>query len=233
MKFSLLAIKAFLLTTSIINDAVLGNTLPQCVNVENYDAGWGTCETYAEGKPNHAYCYEDKDANGIYAKDACSECLECKDKEELSPSFSPSSSPSSTPVASPPSTVQIKNAASGNWCLTVKGAFNGAKTLIKKCSNTNALQKFVISNDTGLIRLKMNSAKCIKKVKNTMKVQPCAVTDPFKWTIQPYNGPFYWTKANLNQNVAVAGDTLGGGRGIVLATFNDNANSHKWRTVAI
>ena len=58
------------------------------------------------------------------------------------PSMTP---PTSTPVVSPPSTVQIKNSASGKWCMTVKGGYNGAKALIKKCSSTNLLQKFIVS----------------------------------------------------------------------------------------
>jgi hypothetical protein len=57
--------------------------------------------------------------------------------------------------------------------------------------------------------------------------------DPFKWTIQPSSGAFYWTEANLNKNVAVSGDSFGAGKPLVLVPFTDDAITHKWKTVSI
>jgi len=54
---------------------------PDCVQTTTpFDAGWGTCDTYAEeSNHNHDYCEEDHDNNGLYAHQACAECGQCKD----------------------------------------------------------------------------------------------------------------------------------------------------------
>merc|ERR1712150_52276 len=49
----------------------------ECVNVENYNAGYGGCATYSPGMDNYDWCSFDVDFNGIVAEDACSECGKC------------------------------------------------------------------------------------------------------------------------------------------------------------
>jgi len=48
-----------------------------------FDAGYGTCETYAVGLENHEYCYWDYDSClGLYADETCHECFEAGDNAE-------------------------------------------------------------------------------------------------------------------------------------------------------
>ena len=43
---------------------------------DTWDAGWGTCETYALGQKNYDYCRINQ-ANGYYAYEVCVECGMC------------------------------------------------------------------------------------------------------------------------------------------------------------
>ena len=48
-----------------------------CTNGDNYNAGYGTCDTYSPGAVNHGWCSIDTDSSGLVAEDACSECGKC------------------------------------------------------------------------------------------------------------------------------------------------------------
>jgi len=56
--------------------------LPSCASVANWHAGYGSCDTYAEGlitngAENYAYCDQDKSRAGVMASEACEECGQC------------------------------------------------------------------------------------------------------------------------------------------------------------
>jgi len=54
------------------------NVWPCMCDRSEFDAGWGDCDTYQDGAPNHDYCYDDK-MKGYYALYYCSECNQCVD----------------------------------------------------------------------------------------------------------------------------------------------------------
>merc|ERR1719235_1741891 len=55
----------------------------ECNDSADFDAGFGGCDSYATGAPNHDYCAEDVDSNGVSADDACMKsCQLCEEKDE-------------------------------------------------------------------------------------------------------------------------------------------------------
>jgi len=51
-----------------------------CTRANEFDAGWGGCDTYQRGKSNYNWCDLDFDnLRRVWARDACSECGECVD----------------------------------------------------------------------------------------------------------------------------------------------------------
>lgn len=51
---------------------------PECVGDRaTYDAGYGSCSSYALGAANHGWCNQDVDADGNVAEGVCSECGVC------------------------------------------------------------------------------------------------------------------------------------------------------------
>jgi len=60
---------------------------PLCVGRDDYDVGYGTCDTYEPGSINHNYCAEDG------AFEECSECGKCTDTLSVTPGASARSHP--------------------------------------------------------------------------------------------------------------------------------------------
>jgi len=80
--------------------SVCKNSQPDCVQTTTpFDAGWGTCETYAQDiNLNYDYCDEDADDSGLHASEACAECGKCKQPKPTTNDSCPTETPFGFPT---------------------------------------------------------------------------------------------------------------------------------------
>jgi len=76
--------------------ALVDANLGQCQSRSTFNAGWGTCPTYASSNRN--WCRHDRMGN-LLAEQACSECGKCSDAPPPPP---PPASPAAPPPPPPP-----------------------------------------------------------------------------------------------------------------------------------
>ena len=68
-----------LLSSCYVRRSTAGTVPCYDLKEDEFDAGYGACETYSPGGMNNGWCDQDKDkvATDVLAEDACSECGKC------------------------------------------------------------------------------------------------------------------------------------------------------------
>ena len=102
------------------------------------------------------------------------------------------------------------------------------------CSSPNILQKFQFGND-GLIYLKKDPNKCIKKAWKYLRVGTCPKhhnTARYKWRISQYK-KFYWQKGGYSNVVSIENDEASNSTKLELVPFNEAPKTQRWVTTTL
>lgn len=129
-------------------------------------------------------------------------------------------------------TIKFRNKASnGKYCMKAEGAWNNALMKTSLCSSPNLLQKFQCGND-GLIYLKKNPSKCIKRAFKYLRVGTCPTyhnNASYQWNISQ-NNIFYWEQGGYSNVVSIENDEANNVKLLELVPYNNAPKTRRWAT---